>query len=127
MENWWALVWHRTAGLIGSANGYKYKMTGPYDSSGTNYTEVVGKPDSSNYVKKMIFGDYGMLPTEVGSYSTQYYKVYYYNGTGYALVGGNSNSGAICGAFCFGLNNPFSSRNWGRAASPSCKPLHERG
>jgi hypothetical protein len=127
MENWWALVWHRTAGLIGSTNGYKYKMTSPYDSSGTNYTEVTGKPDSSNYVKKMMFGEYGMLPTETGSYSTQYYKDYYYNGTGYALVGGYSAYGAVCGAFCFSLNNSFSNRYWVFAASPSCKPLHERG
>lgn len=127
IENWWALVWRRTAGLIGSANGYKYKMTGPYDSSGTNYTEATGRPNTSNYVKKMIFGDYGMLPTEVVSYSTQYYKDYYYSGTGHALVGGVSFNGANCGAFFFNLRNSFSNRNWSFAASPSCKPLRERG
>lgn len=127
MENWWSLVWHRTAGLIGSTNGYKYKMTGLYDSSGTGYTEVTGMPDSSNYVKKMMFGEYGMLPTVVVSYSTQYYKDYYFNGTGYALVGGNSGSGASCGAFSFRLSSSFSYRRWTFAASPSCKPLRERG
>jgi hypothetical protein len=102
-------------------------MTSPYDSSGTNYTEVTGSPGSSNYVKKMMFGEYGMLPTETGSYSTQYYKVYYYDGTGYALVGGDSRYGAVCGAFDFYLNGSFSNRNWNISASPSCKPLHERG
>ena len=122
MENWWALVWHRTAGLIGITNGYKYKMTGPYDSSGTNYTKVTGHPNSSNCVKKMMFGEYGMLPTEVGSYATQYYKDYYFNGTGYALVGGYSGYGAYCGAFCFALSSSFSLRYWNFAASPSCKP-----
>lgn len=127
IENWWALVWHRTAGLIGSENGYKYKMTGPYDSSGTNYTEATGRPNTSDYVKKMIFGDYGMLPTEVGSYSTQYYKDYYYNGTGYVRIGGASNCGAYCGAFSFYLSNSFANQYWGTAASPSCKPLRERG
>ena len=127
MENWWALVWRRTAGLIGTTNGYKYSMTGPYDSSGTGYTEITGKPDTSNYVKKMAFGEWGMLPTEVGSYSTTYYKDYFYTGNGYALVVGYSYHEADCGAFFFSLYSSFSRRHWGIAASPSCKPLVERG
>ena len=131
MENWWALVWHRTAGLIGSGTGpeysYKYKMTGPYDSSGTNYIEVAGRPNSSNYIKKMMFGEYGMLPTKTGAYSTQYYKDFCYSGPGYSIVGGRSAAGALCGAFCLDTWNTFSYSSWDIAASPSCKPLRERG
>jgi len=133
MENWWGLVWHRTAGLIGGANNvYLYKMTfstadgsivDGYNTSGTGYPSVGGKPTANNYVKKMQFGLFGFLPIEVGSYSTQYYKDYYYDGTGFALVGGSSShGGAHDGAFCVGLNIGAGNRSWTIGAAPSCKP-----
>ena len=132
MENWWALVWHRTAGLIGGANNsYLYKLTGStadgstasaYNTNGSGYLSTDGKPTSSNYVKQMKFGVWGWLPFEVGAYSTQYYKDYYYNGTGFALVGGYSNNGADCGAFCVYLSAAVSYRAWHTGAAPSCKP-----
>jgi hypothetical protein len=132
MENWWALVWHRTAGLIGGANNtYLYKLTAStadgstasaYNTNGFGYLSIDGKPASSNYVKQMKFGAWGWLPFEVGAYSTQYYKDYYYNGTGFARVGGHSNSGADCGALCVDLRSAVSYRDWPCAAAPSCKP-----
>ena len=109
MENWWSLVWDRTAGLIGAAgNIYKYKMTyttldgtttAGYSTAGTGYLSVGNKPTSNNYVSKMQYGLWGFLPIEVGAYSTLYFKDYYYNGTGYCLVGGASYAGAGDGAF----------------------------
>lgn len=132
MENWWSLVWHRTAGLIGGAdNTYLYKMTAStadgsiadgYNTTGTGYPSVGGRPTTSNYVKKMQFGLFGFLPIAVGAYSTQYYKDYYYNGSGFALVGGGSNSGAGDGAFYVALNIGASDRAWVIAAALSCKP-----
>lgn len=137
MENWWNLVWHRTAGLITGANGtYLYKMTAStadgsiadgYNSTGTGYPSVGGRPTANNYVKKMQFGLFGFLPIEVGAYSTQYYKDYYYNGTGFALVGGYSSSGAFDGAFSVNLAYGASYRYWHIAAAPSCKPYLRRG
>ena len=136
MENWWSLVWHRTAGLIGGARDtYLYKMTyssadgsvaNGYNMSGDGYSSIGNKPITSNYVKKMQFGLFGFLPIEVGAYSTQYYKDYYYNGTGFALVGGGSNSGASGGAFYVRLGAAASGRHWGIGASLSCKPLARR-
>ena len=137
MESWWSLVWHRTAGLIGGANNtYLYKMTystadgsivNGYNMSGNGYPSIGNKPTASNYVKKMQFDLFGFLPIEVGAYSTQYYKDYYYNGTGCALVGGSSNSGASGGAFRVDLGTPASDRYWNIGASPSCKPCSRRG
>lgn len=132
MENWWALVWRRTAGLIGGANNtYLYKLTAStadgstasaYNTNGSGYLSTNGKPTSNNYVKRMKFGAWGWLPFEVGAYSTQYYKDYYYNGTGFARVGGYSRDGASCGAFCVSLAGAVSSRHWSGGAAPSCKP-----
>lgn len=132
MENWWALVWRRTAGLIGGANNtYLYKLTAStadgstasaYNTNGSGYLSTNDKPTSNNYVKQMKFGAWGWLPFEVGAYSTQYYKNYYYNGTGFALVGGSSSNGAICGAFSADLSRAVSNRYWGGGAAPSCKP-----
>jgi hypothetical protein len=132
MENWWALVWHRTAGLIGGANNtYLYKLTAStadgstasaYNTNGSGYLSTDGKPTSNNYVKQMKFGVWGWLPFEVGTYSTQYYKDYYYNGTGFARVGGFSDYGAVCGAFYILLSSDASVRFWNCGAAPSCKP-----
>ncbi len=132
IENWWGLVWHRTAGLIGASdNTYHYKLTAStadgttangYNSSGEGYISTTGKPTTNNYVKLMIYGAWGFLPHEVGAYSSQYYKDYYYNGAGFALVGGTSNNGAYAGAFSVHLSFAFSLRAWNVAASLSCIP-----
>ena len=132
MENWWSLVWRRTAGLIGGANNtYLYKMTAStadgstasaYTTNGSGYLSVGNKPTTNNHVKKMQFGLFGFLPIEVGLYSEQYYKDYYYNGTGFTLAGGGSPYGASCGAFCTRLSYDVSYRNWNIGAVPSCKP-----
>ncbi|MBQ2428883.1 MAG: hypothetical protein II264_10390 [Ruminococcus sp.] len=139
MENWWGLVWHRTAGLISNANNvYLYKMTfstadgsivDGYNTSGTGYPSVGGNPTANNFIKKMQFGLFGFLPIEVSSYSTQYYKDYYYcyNGTGFALVGGSSGDGASVGAFCVNLRGGAGSHGWNVGAAPSCKPCSRRG
>ena len=132
MENWWALVWRRTAGLIGGANNtYLYKLTAStadgstasaYNTNGSGYLSTNDKSASSNYVKQMKFGAWGWLPFEVGAYSTQYYKDYYSYGTDFALVGGLSNSGANCGAFCIALGIAVSYRSWALGAALSYKP-----
>lgn len=132
MENWWACVWHRTAGLVGAANNiYKYKMTystadgstaDGYNTYGTGYLSVGNKPTTNNYIKKMQYGLWGCLPIETGSYSTQYFRDYYYDGTGYALFGGSASSGAIGGAFYVFLNNGVGYRNWSLSSDLSCKP-----
>ena len=132
MENWWGCEWRRTAGLIGGANNtYLYKMTQStidgstsegYNTTGSGYLTASGRPSEPNWLKKMQFGQFGTLPLEVGSYSTQYYKDHYWTGTGYAIVGGASHIGSDCGAFSVNLNGAVGYRSWDLGAAPSCKP-----
>ena len=132
MENWWACVWHRTAGLIGATNNtYLYKMTystadgssaNGYNTSGIGYLSIGNKPVTNNYIKKMQYGLWGCLPTETGSYSTQFFRDYWYDGTGYALFGGAAAGGAGDGAFYAGLYRGVGSRGWGISSDLSCKP-----
>ena len=133
MENFWALVWRRTAGLIGVSNGYAYKLThGTADGStatafGTSSTgyliKAITKPNSE-YVKQMTFGKHGLLPsvTGNGADSAKYYCDYYYNGTGFAFVGGYSSISGRCGLFVY-LYYAVGYRDWILAAALSCKPL----
>jgi hypothetical protein len=131
MENWWACVWHRTAGLIGGENSvYLYKMTystadgstaNGYNTSGTGYLSIGNKP-TTNYIKKMQYGLWGCLPIETGSYSTQFFRDYYYDGTGYALFGGHASNGARGGAFSANLYYGVGYRSWSISSDLSCKP-----
>jgi hypothetical protein len=132
IENWWACVWHRTAGLVGAENNiYKYKMTystadgstaNAYNTDGTGYLSIGNKPTTNNYIKKMQYGLWGCLPIETGSYSTQFFRDYYYGGTGYALFGGRATSGAGGGAFYVALSYGVGNRAWNISSGLSCKP-----
>lgn len=125
-ENWWGLEWYRTAGLIGTNNGYLYKMTQPYNSTGSGYTAVSGKPNTNGYIKNMSFGEYFMLPSEVGAYSSMYYKDGFQTGNEYALFGGSTTYSDMDGAFATYLNCVFSVTGDAIATSLSCKPLAEK-
>ena len=132
MENFWACKWHWTAGLLGrSAGGYLYKMTynnadgsgaTSYNTNGNQYLIADVTRPSSNYVQHMSYGLWGMVPKSTGAYYTKYWNDYFYTGTGFALVGGASYSGALCGFYVYLYNSaPF--RIWNIAGSPSFKPL----
>ena len=133
IENWWACVWHRTAGLVGAANNiYKYKMTystadgstaNAYNTNGTGYLSIGNKPTTNDYIKKMQYGLWGCLPIETGSYSTQFFRDYWYDGTGYALFGGSATDGANAGAFYARLSTGVGTRYWNISSDLSCKPL----
>lgn len=132
MENRWACVWHRTAGLFGTSTGYAYKLThgtadgstaNSFGTSATGYIPITATQPETGYVSKMQFGKHGLLPSSTtGGSSTKNYCDYFYKGTGFALVGGDSNDGAFCG-FSVNLHASLGYRNWAIAAAPSCKPL----
>jgi len=133
IENFWAYKWHRTAGLFGNANGgYNYKMTAStadgsqangYNINGVNYlTTIISRP-SSGYISKIGFGEHGLLPVStINGSSSKYYCDYFYTGTGFALVGGSANHGAVCGFYVY-LGLGVALRGWDVAAALSCKPL----
>lgn len=133
MENFWACCWHRTAGLVGASNGYRYKLTygaadgseaTSYNNTGANYNLLVSTKPGNGYASKMVYGDHGFMPLSVtGGSSSKYYCDYYYTGNGFALFGGSSYRGAAGGVWCFDLYDAFGDRGWVVTASPSCKPL----
>lgn len=133
IENFWACKWHRMAGLIGNSSGrYSYKMTAStadgssvseYNSNGDGYLITTFNMPASNYVRLMEFGAHGALPLNTTSATSEtYYCNYFYAGTGYAMVGGSSDSGASCN-FRISMSGTFGFRGWFITSALSCKPL----
>ena len=137
MENWYSCAYHRTAGLIGLANGNTaYKMTygtadgttaNGYNTTGDGYhINTVARP-ANNYVKSCKFGDFGYLPlsTTGGSASTYYTDYWYTNNSAltFALVGGYSSTGAVDGVSSVALIYGSGNALWLIAAALTLKPL----
>ena len=131
IENPYALCWSRVAGLVGSSTGYKYKMThGTVDGSeatsfnltGAGYIDLPTTKPATGWVVTMLFQPNGFwIPRTTGN--ANLFKVYYYNGNGYALVGGSAYNGAQDGFWYVNLYDAAWNRNWGFAARLSSKPL----
>ena len=134
MENWWGCVWHRTAGVVGTSTGYKYKLTyntadgseaTSYNSNGNGYlTLTTARPSVSDYAVKMIYGNHGYLTIDTtnGTAST-YYCDNYTTGDEYLLVGGHSNHTSRVGISDFYFNGGFSAPHWGFDSYLTLKPL----
>jgi hypothetical protein len=136
MENWWGLVWRRTAGLVGLANGTTaVKMTygtadgttvEGYNTTGNGYYIDTNIRPSSGFVSKVRFNALGFyLPITIGASVTTKWCDYWYTDNSaltYALVGGGSSSVAGDGLSYFDLGDEVSIANWGASAAPSCKP-----
>lgn len=133
MENFYGCIWRRIAGLIGTLAGFAYKLTygtadgstaTGYNSTGTGYLTVSGKPDANGNVKTMNFGFYGFLPETVGGNETDYWSEYFYTGSsGYAIVGGASYGKTRNGASDIALGYNFSVTNSLISTVLSCKPV----
>lgn len=126
MENYWGNQWRRMAGYLNVSGTQKYKLTAPYNDSGSNYTTLSnGTPDGTTggYLSKMIYTEDGAMvsKTASGSNSTFYTDVFHFNNsqTDYAVVGGASDSSLGCGAFSFNLGNGLSAAAWAYGAALS--------
>lgn len=140
MENWYGLVWHRTAGCVGLTNGnYTIKQTWSivdgttstgYNSNGTGYISAGTRPEnSSTYIKQCIYGNDCFLPFVAGgtgaSNLTYYCDCWYTANTSltYLCIGAASANGYYAGSFCVGLSNVFSNDRWYIGTCLSLKPL----
>lgn len=131
IENPYALVWSRVAGLVGASTGYKYKLThGTKDGStaesfnltGAGYIDLPTTKPATGWVVTMLFQPNGFwIPHTTGSRNL--FKDYYYNGNGYALVGGSAYYGAQGGFWCVSLAGAAGGWAWHVAARLSSKPL----
>ena len=74
----------------------------------------------------MKFGDWGYIPSEIGNYSTLYYKDAYSSSNdsshGIAVVGGSPSTDIACGAFCLFLTASTLGYAPDAGTNLSCKP-----
>lgn len=137
MENYWGLQWRRTNGWMLVDGDQRLKLTNGtqdgstadgYNTTGAGYISLGATPTgtSGGYIKKAKATRYGFLPYDISADDSHYYcDGLWYNNSGqrFALVGGVSSFGALCGAFCTNLNNAASIAYWNTGAALSCKPL----
>lgn len=123
-ENGWGNSWNRTLGLINDHGVYKYKLTPPYNLTGSGYDSITGVTvPSGNWQKQTKTGIFGRLPLTTGSdgASSLYTCDYFWSNNGQvgvALVGGSCFDGAYCGVSCLSLDNAAGSSGWSIGASP---------
>lgn len=129
IENFYACVWKRAAGLIGTSTGYSYKLTHgtkdgstatSFNTNGRGYKTIARTKPANGYVTTMHYETNGFwIPATTG---TNRYAVYHWTGNGYVLVGGGSSSGSNYGSWYVDLTAGVSNSNWGISSALSCKP-----
>ena len=136
MENWWGAQWRRHAGYIKAGNDQKIKLTygrqdgstaDGYNTDGSGYINMGITPTgtSGGYIDVMNFNEYGMFgKNSSGSSSTHFCDGQWFNNsaTTYALFGGCSSYGVLCGAFCCALDSAVSAAGWSVGVALSYRP-----
>lgn len=136
MENWWGAQWRRTAGYILKNGDQRVKLTygqqdgstvDGYNTTGDGYISMGITPTgtSGGYIDQMNFNDYGMFgKNSSGSSSTHYCDGQWFNNSGdrYALFGGASADGVLCGAFYCSLSCTVSDAYWNFGVALSYRP-----
>ena len=144
IENHWANLFKSCAGWFNDKGTQKVKYTyGTEDGStsedfntdASGYISITGatptKGDSSTsgygYITAWQYGEYGTIPYETISGASNKYlcDLLYFNNTAtcFALVGGYSHYGLVCGAFSSYLAYDAGLRHWSFGAALSYKPL----
>ena len=125
MEKYWGNRWDRLAGYICDKGRIKVKLSPPYNFTGTGYTDTqLDACKESGYQKDQYMTQWGRFPKTVGASSSTYLCVYYWVNltiVAVALVGGNCNDGAACGAASVNLDSAASAAAWHIGASLSCE------
>lgn len=122
-EKPWGNRWDRLVGYICDNGTIKVKMSPPYNLTGKDYIKVGTVCKTEGWQKDTLMTRYGRFVKSVGGSASTYRCCYYWiNVTivAVALVGGNANSGARCGAYVY-LDNTASVAGWGIGGSPSCE------
>lgn len=129
IENFHACVWKRAAGLIGTSTGYSYKLTHgtkdgstatSFNTTGSGYKTIARTKPANGHVTTMHYEANGFwIPATTGA---NRYGDYHYTGNGYALFGGYSAYGSVCGSWYVALNYGVSHSAWHVSSALSCKP-----
>lgn len=126
IEHYWGNQWERIAGYINDHGTQKVKLTWGtedgstttgYNETGSGYISVGLTPGgtSGGYVSSATLTAYGLVSqTASGSSTTYECDGFWFNDgqTNYALVGGDCDDGARCGAFCSRVAGAPSIANW---------------
>ena len=135
MENWWGNQWRRYAGMILDNGVYKIKKcygtsdgstTSLYNTTGNGYitTGITPTGTSGGYIKQMNY-KYGVsIPSNASASSSTYYcdGLWFVNtDIRYAVRGGLSRNGSLCGCSCFHLGGVASHSDWVIGAALSYK------
>ena len=135
MENWWGNQWRRYAGMILDNGVYKIKKcygtsdgstTSLYNTTGNGYITAGITPTgtSGGYIKQMNY-KYGVsIPSNASASSSTYYcdGLWFINtDIRYAVRGGASDNGSLCGCSCLYLSDVALVSSWAIGASPSFK------
>ncbi|MBR2247343.1 MAG: hypothetical protein IJ880_09995 [Bacilli bacterium] len=134
MENLWGCRWHAVAGLINDNGTLKVKMTYGvadgssaigYNPTGAGYLNYGSTYGTDGFVKKMQADNtmgYKIIET-AGTDATYYCNYYYVNNrqSNYALLGGPSDHGSLCGFFV-ALGHGAGNAHWDIGGALSCRP-----
>lgn len=135
IENWWGNIWRSIAGWINANGTQKVKMTyGQEDGSttdgfnldGTGYVAISNSTPNGGYINTYYATEYGMIPKNANGSATTYLCDGMWDNNSqidFALVGGCSDDGAPCGAFCACLNGSAADATWFFGASLTYKGI----
>ena len=136
IENFWANIWKACAGWVNANGTQKVKMTyGTEDGStatnfnfdGSGYVAISGAtPSGTNggYISKWKKTASGFIPYQASGSQTTYMcdGLWFNNGqNNYAIVGGLSGNGLLCGAVYSYLSAAYSAASWNIGAALTCK------
>ncbi len=130
----WGNIWKSCLGWILSANQHLVKMTPgnedgstatDYNLDGTGYVATGKSITANGYISAFDGADTGFLPTAASGSTTTYMRDYVLQNiaTYFALVGGVSNDGALCGAFYAALHHSAARAYWNICSVLSYKAL----
>lgn len=148
IENWWGLMWNRTAGLIENSSGHYltkltystadgtsgagYNMTGAgYTDSGASMNIPSGTQSWGRCITKCRFTERGFFPIEFVIKNSQIHQNIGYDGqyfkapdgnTGYSQFGFPDDGVGNCGALTLSTAGPSDESSWSCSTMLSCKP-----
>lgn len=123
MEKQWGNRWDRLVGYICDNGTIKVKMTPPYNLTGKDFVKIGTACEDKGYQKNTLMNRYGRFVKTVGGTASTYRCAYYWINMAIlavALVGGQNNYGANCGAYVY-LGYGVSRADWNIGGSPSCE------
>ena len=126
-ENFFGNYWKRIRGLLNINGKIHFKLTPPYNSIGTDYTNTGLTPSgtSGGYCNRMVMTEGGRIPVEAsGSETTFECDGFWFNNeiVAVALFGGFRGHGTRCGLSCWSLYDLATAAYPSIGASLSCKP-----